>query len=39
MKLKEDSEVVKRKISSCEEVEKELFGTPAKMQKLLDSKY
>lgn len=38
MKLKEDSEVVKRKISSCEEVEKELFGTPAKMQKFLDSK-
>lgn len=36
MKLKEDSEVVKRKISSCEEVEKELFGTPNKMKKLVD---
>lgn len=37
VKLRKESETVKRKISSCEEVEKELFGSPAKMKKLLDS--
>lgn len=36
VKLKEESEAVNRKISSCEEVEKELCGSPAKMRKLLD---
>ena len=35
-KLRKESEAVKRKISSCEEVEKELFGSPAKTKKLLD---
>lgn len=36
VKLKEESEAVKRKISSCEEVEKELVGSPAKMKKLME---
>lgn len=36
VKLREESETVKRKISSCEEVEKELFGSPAKMKKLVE---
>lgn len=36
VKLRKESEAVKRKISSCEEVEKELFGSPAKAKKSLD---
>ena len=36
VKLRKESEAVKRKISSCDEVEKELFGSPAKTQRLLD---
>lgn len=36
VKLKEESETVKRKISSCEDVEKELFGSPAKMKKVVE---
>lgn len=36
VKLRKESEAVKRKISSCDEVEKELFGSPAKTKKLLD---
>ena len=36
VKLRKESEAVKRKISSCEEVEKELFGSPAKRKKSLD---
>ena len=36
VKLRKESEAVKRKISSCEEVEKELFGSPAKTKKSLD---
>ena len=36
VKLKEESNAVKRKISSCEEVEKELFGSPAKTNKLAE---
>lgn len=36
LKLRKESEAVKRKISSCEEVEKELFGSPVKTKKLLD---
>lgn len=34
VKLRKESETVKRKISSCEEVEKELFGSPAKTKKV-----
>lgn len=36
VKLRKESEAVKRKISSCEEVEKELFGTPFKVKKSVD---
>ena len=36
VKLRKESEAVKRKISSCEEVEKELFGSPLKAKKSLD---
>ncbi len=36
VKLKDESEAVKRKISSCEEVERELLGSPAKMKKIVD---
>lgn len=35
-KLREESIAVKRKISSCEEVERELCGTPAKSSKLAE---